>query len=151
MKAILGPTHWAKQLYFCSPSCILARKYFSGWSAGRLEKLGLKPTQPSWSLDWCWAWQYKSSLNCSKIFGWKMIIQDTQADIEIWLDWSQCSKVIDKLSIYHAIFVTGNANNEILSFQYPVMHKIINRLIQIGEILVKKTRLGYYDVTAKWT
>ena len=78
-----------------------------------------------------------------------MIIQDTQADIEIWLDWSQCSTVINKLrafirydlSIYHAIFVTGNANNEILSFQYPVMHKIINRLIQIG----------YCDVTAKWS
>ena len=134
MKAILGPTHWAKQLYFCSPSCILARKYFSGWSAGRLEKLGLKPTQPSWSLDWGWAWQYKSSLNCSKIFGWKMIIQDTQANIEIWLIWSQCSTVINKSRAFVTIYpfimqflwqemLTMN----ILSFQqFPsviIMHK----------------------------
>ena len=59
----------------------------------------------------------------------------------------------EHLSIYHAISVTGNANNE-----YPILStisisdyhaQIINRLFKRWNISKLETRLGYYDVTAK--
>ena len=113
----MSPTCQVKQLYFWQQSCIVLRKYYSGWSAGRSGEAGNITTSApilDWSLGLGWAWQkqgYRGVMSAWTILAITQKLEfGERKNINFWAySWSNLVHGVKKKS--HTLVKKGSGDN----------------------------------------